>query len=420
MQMNVMAGAALVAALAGSAGAATGLAETREVQSAVTPGTTAAPAMLASCKRPFKAPVVKSASGLPFCASLSSNGSQLGKPCALRTGFDITREMGTGWNLGNSMDSLDGYPGARIDETRWSNPRTTRANIAALKALGMNTLRLPVSWDDHVKGPDWTIDKQWMDRVEEIANYALDNGMYVIINVHHNTGWEAPSAANEAHAKTILVKLWAQIAQRFKAYEHRVIFETMNEPRVGVSGKEDWVGKLEYYEVVNRLNAAALAAIRATGGNNARRLVMLPTYAAGGREEQLDAMVMPADRMIALSNHAYTPYEFALKITGTAVFDDQKEIDQLFDRLNRKFIQKGVPVVMGEWGSVNKNNLPERIRHAAYIVKGATRAGIPTIVWDNGIHAAAKESDEIMALFNRRTNTWVFPELMDAMMCSAQ
>lgn len=329
-----------------------------------------------------------------------------------RTSFDIVAEMGTGWNLGNTMDAIDEKQGA-VDETYWGNPRTTKATIEKIKTLGFNTLRLPVSWDNHVKGRDWVIDEAWLDRVEELARHAaVDYQMYVIINVHHNNGWGAPSVANEAQAKDILVKLWRQIAARFKAYDHRVVFETMNEPHVRVNGKEDWVGKPENYGVVNRLNAAALATIRASGGNNVRRLVMLPTYGASGKEAPLNAMVVPRDPMVALSNHAYIPWRFALNPKGTTVFQGEKDIDQLFDRLHRKFIQKGTPVVIGEWGTIDKGNLAERIRHAAYFVENARRLGMPTVLWDNGVEVAVPGSTEAMGFLNRETNAWVFPELM--------
>ena len=125
-------------------------------------------------------------------------------------------------------------------------------------------------------------------RVEEIANYALDNGRYVIINVHHNDGWEATTLTNEANARAILGTLWGQIARRFAKYDHHVIFEVMNEPRVTINGVDDWDGKPEHFQVVNHLGAAALDVIRAINGNNAKRLVMLPGYVAGVSDAQVN------------------------------------------------------------------------------------------------------------------------------------
>jgi len=338
----------------------------------------------------------------------------------MRTGFDITSEMGVGWNLGNTMDATGNISNPINDETYWGNPKTTKTNMDTLKVAGFNTLRLPVSWDDHFTGSEYTIDKAWMDRVEEIANYALDNNMYVIINIHHNN-WVEPSLANEANSKDHLVKLWKQIAERFEPYDHHVIFETMNEPRVVVrdgagSDVGDWNGKQEYFDVVNRLNVAALDAIRATGGNNAKRLVMLPGYVAGSSDLQLNGIVLPNDKMIAVSTHAYSPYSFALDQKGTDKFTDTKTLDDMFLSINNKFILKGIPVVMGEWASTNKNNLAERIKHAQYYVKAAKKYGIPTVWWDNGNFSDPASSSDIMGLLDRRKNSWPIPTLLDAIM----
>lgn len=362
---------------------------------------------------------------IPFCASLAADpdgdgkGTQNGAACQMRSGFDIAADMGSGWNLGNTLDAHGDKSSQLADETFWGNPKTSKATIDAVKKAGFNTMRLPVSWDDHVSA-DWTVDPAWMDRVDEVANYALANGMYVIVNIHHNNGWEAPTTANEARAAEILAKLWTQIATRFAKYDHHVIFETMNEPRVTVNGVDDWTGKAEYYAVVNRLNEAALKAIRATGGNNSGRLVMLPTYVAGPWEDQVNAMVLPKDRYIALSTHAYAPYSFALDQKGTATFSGQAELDALFERLNKKFIQNGTPVIMGEWASTDKNNLAERVKHASYFVRGARKVGIPTVWWDNGNMNYSATSTDIMGIIDRRTNTVSKPEIVDAIMCAAQ
>lgn len=366
-------------------------------------------------------------SGVNFCTSLSADPDGDGKGlennlvCQMRTGFDITADMGVGWNLGNTMDATGNTSNPIADETNWGNPKTTKANLDALKKAGFATLRLPVSWDDHFSGANYTIDKAWMDRVEEIANYALDNGMYVIINIHHNN-WIAPSLANEANAKDHLVKLWPQIAERFKKYDHHLIFETMNEPRVAINGVDDWSGKQEYFDVVNRLNASALEAIRATGGNNAKRLVMLPGYVAGSSDLQLNGIVLPNDKMIALSTHAYTPYSFALDQKGTDKFTDTKTLDAMYSSMNSKFILKGIPVVMGEWASTNKGNLSERIKHADYFVKGAKKIGIPTVWWDNGNLSKPTDTNasDIMAILDRKTNTWPLQTLLDTIMAAAK
>jgi len=380
----------------------------------------------AACAAAYKPPVAQSPGGLPFCASLATTpgasgaGIENAQACQVRRAVDIVAAMGQGWNLGNSLDANGNGAAPLSDETYWGNPATTQATVDAVRQAGFTTLRVPVSWDDHMSGAAHAIDPAWMDRVEQVANYALADGMTVILNIHHNQGWEAPTLANEANAKDTLAKLWTQIATRFAKYDHHLVFEAMNEPRVTVNGVDDWIGKAEYYDVINRLNAAALAAIRATGGNNARRLVMLPSYAAAPGEQQLAPLVLPADPMIALSSHAYQPYDFALNQQGMAVFSDTQTLDALFARLNTRFVAKGVPVVLGEWASTDKNNAAERVKHAAYFVKGAHAIGIPTVWWDNGNKALTPGGSDVMALLDRGTLGWVHQDIVDAIFCSAQ
>jgi endoglucanase len=373
------------------------------------------------------------ASGFAFCALLTSDpdddgiGLENDKSCQMRTGFDITHEMGIGWNMGNTMDATGNKANPLDDETYWGNPKATQANTDTLKAAGFNTMRLPVSWDDHTgAAPNYVIDSAWLDRVEEIANYALNSNMYVIVNIHHNNGWPNPTLANEANATARLQKLWAQIATRFEKYDHRVIFETLNEPRdqkvESDSGDDDWWGNdSNDFAVLNRLNAKALETIRSTGGNNAKRLVMMPGYAAGVAEHQLNAIVIPNDKMVALSVHSYTSYNFALNLGAGSVTifgaSDQTEINAIFNRIDSKFLKKGIPVIMGEWGSTDKGNLAERVKQAKYYAQKASALKVPLVVWDNGNMATFdpnKNQGEIMGLLDRRTNTWRFPEIIDA------
>jgi endoglucanase len=424
---STLAGAlALGASLAACGGGGGGSAAATPAPTAQAPAPATTSADTATCARAYVPPVATPPAGSAFCASLATapdaqgNGSENGKSCRARSAADIVKEMGQGWNLGNTLDAYGDTADPLADETHWGNPKTTKALVDAVRKAGFTTLRLPVSWDDHMSGSARTIDPAWLDRVEEVARYALDDGMTVIVNIHHNNDWEAPTTANEAAAKDTLVKLWTQIATRLGGYDHHLVFEVMNEPRVAPNGVDDWVGKAEYYDVLNRLDAAALAAVRATGGNNARRLVMIPTYAAAPDDAQLDALVLPADPMIALSSHAYRPWNFAGDQNGTSVFSGQAELDQLFARLNTKFVAKGIPVVIGEWASTDKGNAAERTKHAAYFVKGAHRYGIPTVWWDNGNHTLTPTASDVMALLDRATNTWVHQDINDAIFCAAQ
>jgi endoglucanase len=321
------------------------------------------------------------------------------------TAFGIIDDMGPGWNLGNTLDGTGG-------ETGWGNPVTTQKMIDTVHAAGYKTLRVPVRWDENLSGSGHTIATAWMDRVEQIVNYGLNDGMYVIVNIHHNNGWEDPTTANEANAKDYLTKIWAQIAARFQKYDNHVIFETMNEPTVTTNGVTDWTGTTEYYGVVNRLNAAALSTIRATGGNNATRLVMIPGYGANS-DSRSQYTVVPSDAMVAVSVHCYAPLDFALNYPGVSTFTDTASVDYSFNTVSSLFVKKGIPAVMGEWASLNKNNLSERVKYAAYFAKRSKATRIPIVLWDNGVTTAGSSG---MGYLKRSVPTWAFPTINQAIM----
>jgi endoglucanase len=338
-----------------------------------------------------------------FVAAMASGMAWAATPT---TAFGIIDDMGAGWNLGNTMDATGG-------ETGWGNPKTTKTMIDTVRKAGFRTLRLPVRWDEYLSGSAHTIQTAWMDRVEEIANYALSDGMYVIVNVHHNNGWEDPTNANEANAKDYLTKIWAQVAARFQKYDNHVIFEVMNEPKYTAGGNDaatDWWGKQEYYSVVNRLDAAALSTIRGTGGNNATRLVMVPGYAANN-DSRMQYTVVPSDAMVAVSVHSYDPQDFCMTYPGVSTFTETKALDDMFALVASTFVKKNIPVVLGEWASLNKNNLAERVKHAAYFAKTAKAARIPIVLWDNGSLAAGSDG---MGYLDRSKPAFSTPTIIQA------
>jgi len=318
------------------------------------------------------------------------------------TAFGIVDDMAPGWNLGNTLDASGG-------ETGWGNPVTTQRMIDTVHAAGFRTMRIPIRWDEHLSGTAHTIATTWLDRIEQIVNYGLKDSMYVIINVHHNNGWEDPTTANATNAQDYLTKIWAQVAARFQKYDNHLIFETMNEPTVTTNGSTDWYGKVEYYNVVNQLNAAALSTIRATGGNNAGRLVMMPGYAANS-DSRMSYMVVPKDSMVAVSVHDYDPMDFCLTVPGVSTFTETTLVDNTMNLVANTFVKKGIPVVLGEWGTVDKNDLAERAKHAAYFTKVAKAARITTLLWDDG---------GSMGILKRSVPTWAFPSIIQGIMSVA-
>jgi len=321
---------------------------------------------------------------------------------------EIVSEMKIGWNLGNSLDAEGPV------ETFWGNPVTTQAMIDEIANRGFNTLRIPVTWRFHQGGaPDYVVEEAWLDRVEEVVNYARANNMYVIINVHHDDPWIIPTNAQAAVVMDRLSKLWTQIANRFRNYSDYLIFETLNEPRHENTLQEWTGGTAEGRAVVNQYHQVSLDAIRATGGNNSLRQIMISTYAASTLPIAMNALVIPNnDPRTIVSLHSYFPFPFTLEGTdstwGTA--DDMAQLEAEMDRIKAKFIDNGKAVVLGEWASGNQSNLEDRIAHATFYAQAAAERGFASVWWDNGNSGVSNDG---LALFNRQNLTWPFGEIAD-------
>ncbi|MCR3760138.1 glycoside hydrolase family 5 protein [Clostridium felsineum] len=330
--------------------------------------------------------------------------------------LQLVKDMKVGWNLGNTLDSPN-------NETDWGNPKTSKEMIDKVKQAGFNTVRIPVSWCNHLgPAPDYNIDTTWLDRIQEVVDYAMDNHMYVIINLHKEESWLIPTYAKEADATNKLTKIWSQISNRFKNYNNSLIFEVMNEPRL-VGSPVEWSGGTdEALDVVNKFNLAAVNTIRKSGSKNSSRFLMIPTYAASTDSASINALKIPNnDKKILISVHAYLPYNFAMNINGTSTWgskEDKRELDSTLNTLYNKFVKKGHGVVIGEFGSVNKNNETSRIALAKYYVTGAKKRNIATIWWDNGF-SNAWEKDSY-GLFDRNTLKWKFPKLLHTLIDSAK
>lgn len=372
---------------------------------------------------------VKAADGSGKKATVTVKVTAGNKPSGKTTGsFDknvtakeLTSNMKIGWNLGNSLDALGS---GMSSETAWGNPKTTKAMIDDIKAQGFNAIRIPVSWGRHTD-KDGNVDEQWMKRVKEVVDYAYKNDMYVILNSHHDNeyydiGGCAKSDKTYKASEKKMTKLWTQIANEFKKYNEHLIFETLNEPRTEGSAKEWTGGTGAEREVVNNLNSAIVSAIRATGGNNEYRYIMVPAYAATSNMGALRAMKLPDDERIIVSVHAYSPYNYAMNSGYSKKFSDsdKKELDKFFSDLNSLFISKGIQVVIGEFGATNKGDEADRCLWAEYYIKGAAKYGIPCVWWDN--NSGDSEGGECFGIYNRKTGEWTFKDLADTLIRSAK
>lgn len=329
------------------------------------------------------------------------------------TSAELVKEIKIGWNLGNTLDA----EGTGLEsETAWGNVKTTKEMITAVKDAGFNTVRIPVSWVGHMDSKN-NVDKAWMDRVQEVVDYAYSQDMFVILNTHHE-GWYDPYYDNFDAASGKLEALWKQIGERFENYDEKLIFEGMNEPRKRNTPMEWNGGDSEGWDVVNKLNSTFVDTVRGLGGNNAKRHLMIPTYAASSTPGAMSALTVPEDDKIIVSVHAYTPYKFALSDdrsanSFSASDNTAKEIDGTMKSIKTTFIDKGIPVIIGEMGARSKDNEDARAEWAAYYISKAKEIGVPCVCWDNG---AFTGNGECFGLLDRSTCTWKFPKIVEGFM----
>ncbi|MBE6836869.1 MAG: glycoside hydrolase family 5 protein [Ruminococcus sp.] len=346
-----------------------------------------------------------------------------------KTAADVVLDMTVGWNLGNSLDATNG-DGVN-SETSWGNPKTTKAMIDAVKRAGFNTVRVPVSWGRHTSGNNHTIDSAWMARVKEVVGYCIDNDMYVILNTHHDINATSDAAYYPTYARLdasndFLESIWTQIANEFKDYDYHLIFETLNEPRLVGHEYEWWWPNdsaiAEPIACINSMNQTCLDAIRATGGNNSTRCIMVPGYCASVYGATADGFRVPndsADDRIIVSVHAYTPVSFTLDDNGTSVFSDslKSEIDDIFNTI--EWIDE--PVIIGEMSASNRNNSSERVKWAEYYFGKVAEtidygANVPCILWDNNVWINQEHAGESHGHLDRSTLTWNDEPFINAIM----
>lgn len=329
----------------------------------------------------------------------------------------IISNMTIGWNLGNTLDSLGKL------ETAWGNPVTTQEMIDVVAEAGFNTVRLPVTWYCRAD-KEFTVDEAWLARVKEIVDYCYANDMYVILNTHHETSWNVPTVEKIDDVETKFVYLWQQIAEYFKDYDEHLLFEGQNEPRV-VGHSQEWNGgTLEHRQLVSRLNTAFINTVRATGGNNETRVLLITSYGANCSRNAMYAVKVPNDPYVGVSIHAYTPYHFTFHTEDAydlKVWDGSREgdIDTVFKDIDAIFLSKGIPVVLTEFGSESKTNREggenhpeERIKWIEYYITKAAEYGVPCCHWDNGVYYA---DGERFGMLDRNTLTWFEPEYVKTM-----
>ena len=302
--------------------------------------------------------------------------------------------MVIGWNLGNTFDAFNGKAGQlRNDglstETCWGNPKTTKEIMDAVKGCGFNVIRIPVTWYNHMDPNTYEIDSEWLDRVHEVVDFTLDDNTYVIINSHHDTGtdgWLHASNNNIDQKKAIFQAMWTQVATSFADYDDNLLFEGFNEI---LDDNNDWSNpSFESLDVVNELNQLFVDTVRSTGKGNANRVLLVNTYCAGTNKSMLNRFEIPTDTVegaLCAEVHAYCPYYYTATEAPDVTTWSENDVKSVFQATKLAFQLKKTPVIIGEFGVVDKNNLDNRLEYFDYYVSTAKENGLKCIIWDNGI-----------------------------------
>ena len=354
----------------------------------------------------------------------------------------IVEAMGPGWNLGNQLESVtDNVP----EETNWGNPVITEKLIQSVKAAGFKSIRIPVSYFAKIDDDkDYTINSKWLDRVQEVVNYCIKNDLYAVINIHgdgYNTidgGWLLCNGKNQTEIKKKYKKVWKQIAERFKNYDEHLLFESMNEEFDGSYSEPN----KEYYQNINDYNQIFVDTVRKTGDNNTKRWLIIPgwntniDYTAGDygfklpTDQYRNKSIDKEEQRIMISVHYYSPWDFCGGENGvitqwgneaddpskTSTTCDETYMKNQLNLMKTTFADKGYPVFIGEYGSINKTSYDsENEYYRAYFARKlcqlSRKNGCIPMYWDNGYNGVHG-----FGLFDRTTCEITQPVIIDAIM----
>lgn len=378
------------------------------------------------------------AGGTSRTVTINQNGTETDPDDPFISAFTFVEDLKMGYNLGNTLDAsqeVNKYdwftpsgPGDwQTYETCWGQPVTTQEMIDAIAAKGFNIIRVPVTWFPHMD-TNGNVNEEWMNRVEQVVKYVLNTGSYCILNVQHDTGakgdredniaWISTAADEYATTSPLFKKLWTQIANRFKSYDDKLLFEGMNE----VLNKERSFGtdyasySADDWATLNKLLQDFVDAVRATGGNNEYRNLLIATVGSTSASAAISQLQCPTDKHpnhIVGSVHCYDPYWFCNDGSGSGdniywinYFDSdcQTEIDDIFNRVDAHFLGKlGIPYIFGEFGAIGSHpEMAERVKYAQYMAKKFKEYGTTGLWW--------------MGLYDRQKGEWNESEIVDALM----
>lgn len=357
-----------------------------------------------------------------------------------KTGMDndatvLAAKLGIGWNLGNSLEATST---TSAGETSWGNPKTSQTLINSVKAAGFKTVRIPCAWNAYIEDNNtYKIKESWLARVKEVVDYCISADMYAIINIHWDGGWleENPTYDKQVEVNKKQKALWEQIAVYFRDYDQHLLFAGTNEVHANYN-----TPSIENIEVQQSYNQTFVDAVRSTGGKNTWRNILVQSYNTNA-DYAVNYLKMPTDvteNRVMAEVHYYDPYEFALQesntvflwgkdfvgMTGAATWGLESWVDTQFAKLKTNFVNKGIPVVMGEYGATLRaslagndytNHVKARNYYLNYVTKAAINNGITPVYWDNG-----PTGDKASGLFNRITGEQVHTDAIEAIISAGK
>jgi aryl-phospho-beta-D-glucosidase BglC (GH1 family) len=323
--------------------------------------------------------------------------------------------MEPGWNLGNTFDSFD--TGGDRGEQSWGNPVVTKELIDKVKQQDFKSIRMPFTSVMRTgPAPEYKLDESFLARYAEVVQWALDKGLYVMINLHHDSwNWGGAIGADWDGGRSMerYKAIWAQLADYFKDYSDKVSFESLNEPQFWTGGTADQI------KILEQLNTEFYNIVRNSGGENAARMLILPTLNTNDSNDRCESLYNTIngfkDPNIIATFHYYGFWPFSTNIAGVTTMNDTvtSELRAAFDRMYNHFTVKGIGVVCGEYGllgfdrSLDTIEHGEKLKYFEYINYYAKTKGITTMLWDNGQHlgrTSLKWSDQ--ALYDIIKASW--------------
>ena len=342
----------------------------------------------------------------------------------------LAAKIKLGWNIGNTLEAIGG-------ETAWGNPKVTKSRIDFVKQSGFNAIRIPCSWDQYVQNTSTNeIKADWLNRVKEVVQYCVDDSMYVILNIHWDGGWleNNVTIAKQDAVNAKQKAFWTQIATTLRDFDEHLLFASANEPNVDDATQMNVL--LSYHQTF-------VNAVRSTGGRNSYRVLVVQGPSTDIDKTNTLMNTLPIDKVanrLMVEVHYYSPYQFCLMNedaswgkmfyywgnsyhsatdpSRNANWGEESYVDDEFKKMKTQFVDKGIPVVLGEYDAVRRTNLPEdaltlhlasRAYYLKYVTKQAIANGMLPFYWDAGT-----------GVINRRSNSVLDPQALDSLVKGAQ